>query len=105
MSAGLEIPGQITVRYITHPLNTAAMLNMTIPNGPKGPELHIAGGYTRLENAALEIAKAAAQGAAVESDDVDPQDLGRWAARAASALLAECEVLAASAELRSVIQS
>lgn len=104
MSRGLEIPGQTKLPYVHHKHDVAGAVSTTV-NTPAGPEIHTAGGYTRLEHAALEIAKQAAHGAAAVSSETKPEDLGVWAARAAFAMLAECETLEASAELRSAIET
>lgn len=103
MSRGLEIPGQARLPYIHHQHDVAGALSTTV-NTPEGPEIHTAGGYTRLEAAAIEIAKAAAPAAADFKDEVNPTELGKWAAQAAFATLQECARLSQSSDLRSALE-
>lgn len=95
----LEIPGRTKLPVIHHTHDRAGQIHATL-NTPNGVEIHTIGGYSRLESAAIELAKEAARGCAapIQGNDkeVDPGDLGRWAARAASALLEECQAIQAS---------
>jgi hypothetical protein len=105
MPPGLEIPGQTRIGYFHHREHDIAGNITTQLNTPNGPEVHTAGGYTRLEAAALEIAKAAAEGAADSEQVVDAAEVGRWAARAAAAMLAECEVIQSPSAVRSALEA
>ena len=92
MNRSLQIPGQTAIAYVHHDHDIAGNVTTQI-NTPNGPEVHTAGGYSRLEAAALEIAKEAGRGAAGMDSEVSADELGKWAAQAAFSLLAECERL------------
>lgn len=93
----LELPGRTRLPYFHEDNGRAATHTQTL-NTPNGPEIHTSGGYSKLEYLAMELAKSAASGCAapIQGSEIDPGDLGRWAARAASALLEECEAIQAS---------
>lgn len=86
--------GQSPIDYVHHDdCERATALQTQARTADGRVQIHTAGGFSRLEHAAIEIAKAAAKGATCSPTDIESQELGRWASQVASTILTECERL------------
>lgn len=89
----VRIPGQAPIDYIPRDFDSAQQL-VTQAQVKDGMQIHVAGGYSRLEFAALQVLQAYLGGAQFDRERLpEAVKLGEWSVAVAETVLLKCAEL------------